>query len=130
MIIDHIELNWLCEHMKKVRSSHSCNELNKMQFIRVSIVKPGWLTHVTCTCFKETALLFNVHLSCFVDFILCPTDKYMFKVNNISSKLKINTTWHDPDVSIVDFDHSQYINIVFLLLTWNKYLSVGLKDKS
>ena len=45
--------------------------------------KPCWLTHATCTCFKETALLFNVHLSCFVNFILCPTDKYMFKVNKL-----------------------------------------------
>ena len=26
--------------------------------------------------------MFNVHLSCFVDFILCPTDKYMFKVKD------------------------------------------------
>ena len=43
------------------------------------------MLHVA-TCFKETALLFNVHLSFFVDFILCPTDKYMPKVNN-----KINT---------------------------------------
>ena len=38
------------------------------------------------TCFKETALLFNVHLS-FVDFILCTTDKYMFKVNNKKVRL-------------------------------------------
>ena len=34
------------------------------------------------TCFKETILLFNVHLSFFVDFVMCPTDKYMSKVNN------------------------------------------------
>ena len=56
------------------------------------LFKPCRLTHVTkditslmlhvATCFKETALLFNVHLSFFVDFILCPTDKYMSKVNN------------------------------------------------
>ena len=46
------------------------------------LFKPCWLTDVLCTCFKETTPLFNVHLSCFVDFILCPTDKYMFKVNN------------------------------------------------
>ena len=38
------------------------------------LFKPCWLTHATCTCFKETALLFNVHLSYFVNFILCPTD--------------------------------------------------------
>ena len=41
------------------------------------------------TCFKKTALLFNVHLSCFVDFILCPTDKYLFKVNN--KKIRLST---------------------------------------
>ena len=29
------------------------------------LFKLCWLTHVTCKCFKETALLFNVHLSCF-----------------------------------------------------------------
>ena len=46
------------------------------------LFKPCWLMYVSCTCFKETTPLFNVHLSCFVDFILCPTDKYMFKVNN------------------------------------------------
>ena len=47
------------------------------------LFKPCWHIHVTCTCFKETALLLNVHLSCFVNFILCPTDKYMFKVNKL-----------------------------------------------
>ena len=96
------------------------------------LFKPFCFTHVTGTCFKETALFFNVHLSCFVDFILCPTDKYMFKVNNkkirlicMCSSLKINTACHGSFVFIVDFDHSQHINIVFLLLTLNKYLSVG-----
>ena len=39
------------------------------------------MSHVA-TCFKETALLFNVLLSCFVDFILSASDKYMFKVTN------------------------------------------------
>ena len=38
------------------------------------------MLHVA-TCFKETAPVFNVHLSFFVDFILCPSDKYMCKVN-------------------------------------------------
>ena len=97
------------------------------------LFKPCWLTHVTCTCFKEAVFFFNVHLSCFVDFILCPTDQHMFKVNNkkirlicwMCSKLKINTAWHLPGVLIVDFDYSQHINIVCLLLTLNKYLSVG-----
>ena len=46
------------------------------------LFEPCCFTHVTGTCFKETALFFNVRLSCFVDFILCLTDKYMFKVNN------------------------------------------------
>ena len=31
------------------------------------------MSHVA-TCFKETALLFNAHLICFVDFILCRTN--------------------------------------------------------
>ena len=56
------------------------------------LFKPCRLMHVAkditslvlhvATCFKEAALLFNVRLSFFVDFILCPTDKYMSKVNN------------------------------------------------
>ena len=97
------------------------------------LFKPCWLTHATQACFKETALLFNMHLSCFVNFILCPTDRYMFKVNNeknrlicwMYSKLKLNTIWHRFGVFIVDFDQSHYIHIVFLLLTLNKHLSAG-----
>ena len=77
------------------------------------------MLHVA-TCFKETALLFNVHLSFFVDFILCPTDKYMSKVNNkkirlicwMCSKLKINTVWYCSGVVVADFDHSQHVNIL------------------
>ena len=89
------------------------------------LFKPCWLTHVTCKCFKESAILFNVQLSCTVDFIPCQTEKYMFKVNNkkidsSGSKLKINTAWHRSGVFIVDFNLT-----VFLLLTLNKYLSVG-----
>ena len=84
-------------------------------------------------CFKETALLFNMHLGCFVKFIKRPTDKYMFKVSNekirlicwMCSKLKLNTTWHRSDIFIVDFDQSHYIKTVFLLWTLNKYFSVG-----
>ena len=68
-----------------------------------------------------------------MDYILCPTDKYMFKVNNekiklicwMCSKLKLNTTWNCSGVFIDDFDQSQYINIMFLLLILNKNLSVG-----
>ena len=89
------------------------------------LFKLCWPSPATCTYFKETALLLNVHLNCFVIFILCPTDKYMFKFNNkkirlicwMCSKLKLNTTWHRSAVFIVDFDQSQYISIVFLLLT-------------
>ena len=44
---------------------------------------------------------------------------YVFKFK------KKNTACHRSFVFIVDFDHSQHINIVFLLLTLNKYLSVG-----
>ena len=39
--------------------------------------------------------------------------------------LKTNTAWHRSGVFIVDFDHDQHINVVFLLLTLNKYFSVG-----
>ena len=34
--------------------------------------------------FKETALLLTMHLGCFVNFILCLTDKYMFKDNKLN----------------------------------------------
>ena len=95
------------------------------------LFKPCWLIDVSRTCFKETTPLFNVHLSCFVDFILCPTDKYMFKVKDkkiwlicwMCSKLKVNTAWHRLGVFIVDLDDRQHINIVFLLLTLKKHLS-------
>ena len=94
--------------------------------------KPFCFTHVTGTGFKETALFFNVHLTSLVGFILRPTDKSMLKVNNnkirlicIFLNLKINTARLCSFVFIVDFDYSQNINIVFLLLTLNKYLSVG-----
>ena len=71
--------------------------------------------------------------SCFVSFILCRTDKYIFKVNNKKtrlicwncSKLKINAAWHRTGVFVFGFDHNQHINSVSLLLTLNKCLSVG-----
>ena len=91
----------------------------------------GYLNHVDL-------LLPYVHVLkklpyCFVNFILCLNDKYMFKVDNekvrlicwMCSKLKLNTTWYRSGVFIVDFDQSQYVNIVFPLLTLNKHLSVG-----
>ena len=40
------------------------------------------------------------------------------------SKLKISTAWHRSGVFVVDFDQSQHIDILFLLLTLNKYLSL------
>ena len=40
------------------------------------------------------------------------------------SKLKINTAWYSSSIFIVDFEHSRHMNIVFMLLTLNKYLSV------
>ena len=84
--------------------------------------------------FKETTPLFNVNLSLFVDFILCPTDKMLFKVKNkkirlicwMSSKLKIDTAWRRSGIFIIDFDHS---SIVFLLLTLNKYLPEGCESQ-
>ena len=33
--------------------------------------------------------MFSVYLSCFVDLIPCPTDKYMFKVNNKEKKIHL-----------------------------------------
>ena len=39
------------------------------------------------------------------------------------SKLKVNTAWHRVGVFIVDVDHWQHINEVFLLLTLKKHWS-------
>ena len=96
------------------------------------LFKPCYFTHVTGTCFKETALFFNGHLSWFEDFICAQltntcSELTIKKIRLICmcSSLKINTACHRSFVFIVDFDHSQYINIVFLLLTLNKYFSVG-----
>ena len=48
------------------------------------LFKPCWLTHPKCLCFKETTLLLNAHLSFFlVNFILCPSDKYIFRINKL-----------------------------------------------
>ena len=82
------------------------------------------------TYFKETVLLFNVHLvifSFFVDSILCQTDKYISKVNNkkirsicwMCSKLKINTAWHHSGVFVADFDHTTFnFKQVFVSMVW------------
>ena len=94
------------------------------------------MLHVA-TCFKDTVLLFNMHLKFFVDSILCLTDKYMSKVNNkpirlicwMCSKFKINTAWHRSGVFVADFDHDQHVKIVFLLLTLNNYLLAGCESQ-
>ena len=97
-------------HILKVQSLWSC--AHYFQWFTVYLSNLCWLTHVTCSyMFKENALLFNVHLGCFVDFILCPTGKYMFKVNNkkislicwMCLKLKINKAWHSSSV-FIDLD--------------------------
>ena len=63
---------------KRFSSSSTSSYLKFTHYDHVLLVyglfKACWLTHATCTCFKETALLFNVHLSYFMNFILCPND--------------------------------------------------------
>ena len=77
----------ICSTSSYLKFSHYDHVHITFNGIRVSLNHVDLLMlHVT-TCFKQTALLFTVHLSCFVDFILCLTDKHMFKVNN----KKINT---------------------------------------
>ena len=74
-----------------------------------------------------------MHLSWFEDFILCPTGKYILKVTYkkirliywMCSKLKIDKAWYSSGVFIVDFDHSEHISIMVLLLTLSKCLSIG-----
>ena len=75
-------------------SSHkSFNKLNLLLFKVQSLWScahyfqwfMGYLNHVDLLMSHVHVLkklLFNVNLSCFVDFIMCPTDKYMFKVHN------------------------------------------------
>ena len=103
----------------------------------------GYLNHVdllmlhVATRFKEIALLFNVHLCFFCGFYLVPNwqihvQSWQLKIRLICwmcSKLKINIVWHNSGVFIVDFDHSQHISIMLLLLTLNKYLSARCERK-
>ena len=107
----HKSFNKLNLFLVKVQSLWSC--AHYFQWFTVYLNHVDLLmSHVHV--FKETTPLINVHLRFFVDFILCPTDKYMFKVNNkkirlicwMCSKLKINTAWHRSGVFIVVFDHS------------------------
>ena len=116
-----------------VSTSSTSSYLKSTHYDHVYITFNGLQVTLTrwtysCTCFKETALLFNVHLSYFVEFILCSTDKYMFKVNNkkirlicwMCSKLKINTAWHSSGVFIIDFHHSQHISVsIYTVSTFN-----------
>ena len=51
------------------------------------------------------------------------------RVNCWICSMCLNTAWHDSSVFIVGFDHSKHISIVFLILTLNKYLSVGCKRR-
>ena len=96
----------------KVSSSSTSMIMCTLLSMVYGLFKPCWLIGVSSTCFKETTPLFNVHLSCFVHFILCPTDKYMFKVNNkknwlicwlMCSKFKVNTAWHRSGVLLLTF---------------------------
>ena len=66
-------------------------------------------THITSMCFKETVLVFNVHLSCFVDFILCPTDKYMFKVNNKKNWINMH---------VFKFENKCSMSLFFCFCCW------------
>ena len=105
------------------------------------LFKPCRLTHVTkditslmlhvATCFKETVLLFNMDFSFFVDFIQYQTDKYMSKVNNKKKQINLLNLFKVKNkysmtsfcFFVAGFHHNQHVNIVFLLLTLNNYLS-------
>ena len=45
------------------------------------------------------------------------------------SKLKVNTVYHRSGVLVANFDHNEHVNIVLLLLTLDKYLSVGCESQ-
>ena len=63
---DHVLITSNGLRVMKAMSTYAC-----YQWYNVDIYL---MLHVA-SCFKDTALLFNVHLSFFMDFILCPTDK-------------------------------------------------------
>ena len=58
--------------LPKFSISSTSSHLNSTNYDHVlwvyGLFKPCWLTHGTCTCFKEAALLFNVHLSFFASY--------------------------------------------------------------
>ena len=111
---------------KKFSTSSTSSYLKSTHYDHVlwvhGLFKPCWLTHATCTCFKETALLFNAHLSCFVNFILCSTNKYMFKVNklvfgNCGSSTYCQSNIHMFNISFCARDHKT--NQAISNLNWN-----------
>ena len=69
LIMECLDINWLCKHTRKVRSSQvaiCCTELSKIQLFSVSIVK----------CFHSFFFLFkeytrNCYLYFFSDFRTC-----------------------------------------------------------
>ena len=78
---------------------------------------------------------------CFQNILTClshPADKYLFKVkcrNTILtcwlwSKSATKTPERCHAVFIFNFEHIQQINLIFLLLTLDMYLSVGHRIKS
>ena len=118
----HKSFNKLNLLLVKVQSLWSCaHDAHYFQWFT------GYLNHVDLLMshvhiFKETTQLFNVHLSIFVDFILCAIDKYMFKINNkinrlicwMCSKLKINTAWHRSSVFIVFIQIDHVFHVILL----------------
>ena len=54
----------------------NCAHIKRSTFSRCKFFKTVLAEQAFHSLFSE------LHSSCFVDFILCPTDKYMFKVNN------------------------------------------------
>ena len=100
------------------------------------LFKSCCLTDVTAHVLKKLPYFLMRSLVVLWNLSCAQLKKYMFRVNNkkirlicMCSKLEINAAWYRSGVFIVDFDHSHHINIVFLLLTLNKYLSVGCERK-
>ena len=78
---------------------------------------------------------------CFQNIMTCllhPADKYLFKVKSrntiltcwLWSKSATKTPEQCHAVFIFNFEHIQQINLIFLLLTLDMYLSVGHRIKS
>ena len=78
---------------------------------------------------KKLSYFFNLHWSCFAPLSCAQLTNTCSKLTikkigliRICPSLKINTACHCSFVFVVDFDHSQHVNIVFLLLTFIKYM--------